>query len=217
MLEVVQQGRELARAALAGMTAVSGEPDAGRSRGALLRLEPELHDLAAQLSGHRERLCKLAELRHQQERLTDSVHRRLALLGASWTAERIGQVARPELLAEHARTVRRELGELSGNEATAAALLEEAEAVLREVVSEGDIISGEALAPAAGEGGRRAETGPALRWGIGPGSRAAAGLCASYANDGRARRGQGILVGSGEGSSGAGRPPMDVSGRGSWR
>ncbi len=140
---------ESSRALLAGLASPGAGSGQEASREALLRLEPELQKLAAQVSGHRERRRKLAELQHQHERLSSSVERRLARLGADWTRERLGQVTQPELLAERARAARQELAQVSSGRATAAALLEEAERGLREVAAEGRL----ALAGAPGAGG----------------------------------------------------------------
>ena len=140
---------ESSRALLGRLALPAPGSEQERSRDALLRLEPELQKLAAQVSGHRERRHKLAELQHQHEGLASSVQRRLARLGPGWTAERLGQVTKPELLADRARAARQEQAELSSVQTTAAALLEEAEGGLGEVAAEGQL----ALAGVAGGGG----------------------------------------------------------------
>jgi len=56
-----------------------------------------------------------------------------------WTAERLRQVNEPELLADRVRAARQEQAELSSVQATAAALLDEAEGGLREVAAEGQL------------------------------------------------------------------------------
>jgi uncharacterized protein YhaN len=156
---------ESSRALLAALESPPAGAGPERSSEALLRLEPELQKLAAQVSGHRERRRKLAELQHQRERLASSVQRRLARLGPGWTAERLGRVTQPELLAERARAARHELAQLSSAQATAAAILEEAERGLREVASERQSALAEspgALRPAPGATGDGTDSFEAL-------------------------------------------------------
>lgn len=95
-------------------------------------LAPELKELYAEFSGHEERQQRASELRRQKGGLEASMRHRFGRLGEGWTEADVRACAAPELLSDHVRELRRRLSECDSSVSAAAALLERAEADVRE-------------------------------------------------------------------------------------
>lgn len=107
--------------------------------GGLVAHAAALRELAAERSGHFERVEKLDELLRSRASVESSFERRLARLGPNWTRERVVEASEPELLAESARAARDRLSTRRVDLASAEAVLAQAEGLLTAVPSDDEL------------------------------------------------------------------------------
>jgi uncharacterized protein YhaN len=145
--DLTDRGRELQllescwrhyRLAQAARAAVAALPPVGQTAGVIARAAA-VRELAAERSGHFERVEKLEELLKSRAALESSLERRLARMGPNWTRERAVEASAPELLAEGARAARDRLTTRRVALASAEAVLAQAESLLAAVPSEDEL------------------------------------------------------------------------------